>query len=66
MKKKIFIFLALLTITIPSIASAKELEMGASVEQIDQREMLIQNKMNEFLKEKNKADVYSLTEDEEI
>lgn len=40
--------------------------MDFLVEQIDQREMLIQNRINEFLKEKNKPDVYSLTEDEEI
>lgn len=63
MKKKILLFLLLTIITLPfSKVNAKELSVNS---ENTNNEILIQNKINEFLIKKNKNTVYDLTVSEE-
>lgn len=65
MIKKIFMFILVMTITM-SITDVFALESNDYYQNLNnQKEVLIQNKINDFLNLKNKSDVYSLTRDEE-
>ena len=66
MKKTLVVILLAITLALPftQVYAAEEISISQDV--VDQKEIMIQNKINEFVKSKNKADVYELSYEEEV
>lgn len=66
MKKTLIVILLAITLTLPFSKVFAVEDVSVTQDVVDTKEIMIQKKINEFVKSKNKNNVYDLTNEEEI